>query len=86
MTEIQERPEDRVRTASRPSELRITDLRTATVGWDKWHFTLVRIDTDDGEALGALVSDIDAGHFGSGQRAAPGSTGNGAQSSLLDLG
>ncbi len=35
---------------------------------------------------GALVSDIDAGHFGSGQRAAPGSTGTGAQSSLLDLG
>ena len=27
-----ERPEDRVRTASRPSELKITDLRTATVG------------------------------------------------------
>ena len=43
-----ERPEDRVNTASRPSDLRITDLRTATVGWDRWHFTLVRIDTNQG--------------------------------------
>ena len=42
------RPEDNVRTASRPSELRITDLRTATVGWDSWHFTIVRIDTNQG--------------------------------------
>ena len=42
------RPEDHVRTASRPSELRITDLRTATVGWDSWHFTIVRIDTNQG--------------------------------------
>ncbi|HYO31170.1 MAG TPA: hypothetical protein VER37_11415, partial [Thermomicrobiales bacterium] len=37
-----------MRTASRPSELKITDLRTATVGWDAWHFTLVRIDTNQG--------------------------------------
>ena len=43
-----ERAEDRVRTASRPSELKITDLRTATVGWDRWHFTLVRLDTNQG--------------------------------------
>ena len=42
------RPEDQVRTASRPSELRITDMRTATVGWDNWHFTIVRIDTNQG--------------------------------------
>lgn len=42
------RPEDHVRTSSRPSELRITDLRTATVGWDRWHFTIVRIDTNQG--------------------------------------
>lgn len=42
------RPEDNVRAASRPSALRITDLRTATVGWDNWHFTLVRIDTNQG--------------------------------------
>ena len=48
MVDTQERPEDRVSTASRPSELRITDLRTATVGWDNWHFTLVRIDTNQG--------------------------------------
>ncbi len=46
--ETHERPEDRVRTGSRPSDLRITDLRTATVGWDGWHFTLVRIDTNQG--------------------------------------
>lgn len=42
------RPEDRVRTASRPSELKITDLRTATVGWDHWRFTIIRIDTNQG--------------------------------------
>ena len=42
------RPDDHVRTASRPSELRITDMRTATVGWDNWHFTIVRIDTNQG--------------------------------------
>src|SRR5256714_1571115 len=42
------RPEDRVRTASRPSELEITDLRTATVGWDHWTFTIIRLDTNQG--------------------------------------
>jgi L-alanine-DL-glutamate epimerase-like enolase superfamily enzyme len=42
------RPEDHVRTSSRPSELKITDLRTATVGWDNWHFTIIRIDTNQG--------------------------------------
>jgi len=42
------RTEDNVRTASRPSELRITDLRTATVGWNNWFFTIVRIDTNQG--------------------------------------
>ncbi|HZG66201.1 MAG TPA: mandelate racemase/muconate lactonizing enzyme family protein [Herpetosiphonaceae bacterium] len=42
------RPEDHVRTASRPSELKITDLRTATVGWNRWHFTIIRIDTNQG--------------------------------------
>ncbi|MCW5851924.1 MAG: mandelate racemase/muconate lactonizing enzyme family protein [Anaerolineae bacterium] len=44
----QPRPEDHVRTASRPSDLRITDLRTATVGWNRWRFPLVRIDTNQG--------------------------------------
>ena len=48
MVETHERPEDRVSAGSRPSELRITDLRTATVGWNNWHFTLVRIDTNQG--------------------------------------
>jgi L-alanine-DL-glutamate epimerase-like enolase superfamily enzyme len=42
------RPEDRVRTASRPSELAITDLRTATVGWNHWRFPIIRIDTNQG--------------------------------------
>lgn len=42
------RPEDHVRAHSRPTDLKITDLRTATVGWDQWHFTIVRIDTNQG--------------------------------------
>ena len=42
------RPEDHARTASRPSDLKITDLRTATVGWDGWRFPLIRIDTNQG--------------------------------------
>ena len=42
------RPEDNVRTASRPSDLKITDLCTATVGWHGWRFTLVRISTNQG--------------------------------------
>jgi L-alanine-DL-glutamate epimerase-like enolase superfamily enzyme len=48
MTEATPRPEENVRTASRPSELKITDLRTATVGWNRWRFTIVRIDTNQG--------------------------------------
>jgi L-alanine-DL-glutamate epimerase-like enolase superfamily enzyme len=44
----EQKPEDNVGTASRPSELKITDMRTATVGWDHWHFTIVRIDTNQG--------------------------------------
>jgi L-alanine-DL-glutamate epimerase-like enolase superfamily enzyme len=48
MTQETPRPEDHVRTASRPSELRITDLRTATVAWNKWRFPIVRIDTNQG--------------------------------------
>jgi L-alanine-DL-glutamate epimerase-like enolase superfamily enzyme len=42
------RPEDQIRTASRPSDLQITDMRTATVGWDRWRFTLILIDTNQG--------------------------------------
>lgn len=42
------RPEDNVRRSSQPSELRITDMRTATVGWENWRFTLIRIDTNQG--------------------------------------
>src|ERR1043166_2202201 len=42
------RPEDHVNQYSRPSELKITDMRTATVGWDGWRFPLLRIDTNQG--------------------------------------
>ena len=42
------RPEDHARITSRPSELAITDLRTATVGWDGWRFTIIRIETNQG--------------------------------------
>jgi L-alanine-DL-glutamate epimerase-like enolase superfamily enzyme len=42
------RPEDNIRTASSPTDLKITDVRTATVGWDNWFFTIVRIDTNQG--------------------------------------
>lgn len=42
------RPQDHVNAYSRPSDLKITDLRTVTVGWDGWRFPLVRIDTNQG--------------------------------------
>lgn len=42
------RPEDNVKTGSRPSDLRITDVRTCTVGWHGWRFPIVRIDTNQG--------------------------------------
>ena len=42
------RPDDQVSQGSRPSGLRITDIRTATVGWDGWRFPLLRIDTNQG--------------------------------------
>ena len=42
------RPEDHVNQRSRPSELKITDVRAATVGWDGWRFPIIRIDTNQG--------------------------------------
>lgn len=42
------RPEDHINTGSRPSDLKITDLRVATVGWHGWRFPIVRIDTNQG--------------------------------------
>jgi len=42
------RPEDHVNQGSRPSELEITDVRTATVGWEGWRFPIIRIDTNQG--------------------------------------
>ena len=52
------RPEDHVRTASRPSDLRITDMRTATVGWENWHFTIIRIDTKQVRAAGRATQGV----------------------------
>jgi len=45
---MSKRPEDNVKQGSRPSDLRITDVRTATVGWDGWRFPIIRIDTNQG--------------------------------------
>lgn len=45
---VQSRPEDYVNKNSRPSDLKITDIRTATVGWDGWKFTIIRLDTNQG--------------------------------------
>ena len=42
------RPEDHVKQYSRPNDLKITDVRTATVGWQGWRFPIVRIDTNQG--------------------------------------
>jgi L-alanine-DL-glutamate epimerase-like enolase superfamily enzyme len=42
------RPEDNVRTASRPSDLRITDLRTVTTRIPIGRCTIIRIDTNQG--------------------------------------
>lgn len=42
------RPEDYVNQHSRPSELKITDVRAATIGWGGWRFPIIRIDTNQG--------------------------------------
>ncbi len=42
------RPEDHVNQNSRPGELKITDVRVATVGWGGWRFPIIRIDTNQG--------------------------------------
>jgi L-alanine-DL-glutamate epimerase-like enolase superfamily enzyme len=42
------RPEENVRQFSRPSDLKITDMRMATVGWHGWRFPLIRLDTNQG--------------------------------------
>lgn len=41
-------PEENISQNSRPSALRITDVRTATVGWQGWRFPIIRIDTNQG--------------------------------------
>ena len=45
---MSKRPEDNVSQSSRPSELKITDVRVATVGWEGWRFPIIRIDTNQG--------------------------------------
>ncbi|MBC8163980.1 MAG: mandelate racemase/muconate lactonizing enzyme family protein [Roseiflexaceae bacterium] len=57
------RPEDHVRAGSRPSELRITDMRTATVAWNNWRFTIVRIDTNQGLSGYGEVRDFASKHY-----------------------
>ncbi|MCG8352168.1 MAG: mandelate racemase/muconate lactonizing enzyme family protein [Chloroflexales bacterium] len=57
------RPEEHVRTASQPSALKITDMRTATVGWERWHFTLIRIDTNQGISGYGEVRDLASKHY-----------------------
>lgn len=42
------RPEDHVSSLGRPNDLKIIDIRTATVGWNGWRFPLIRIDTNQG--------------------------------------
>jgi L-alanine-DL-glutamate epimerase-like enolase superfamily enzyme len=42
------RPEEHVNQHSRPSDLKIIDVRTATVGWEGWRFPIIRIDTNQG--------------------------------------
>jgi hypothetical protein len=45
------RPEDHIKTSSRPDGLKITDMRVATVGWEGWRFPIIRIDTDGHQRL-----------------------------------
>jgi L-alanine-DL-glutamate epimerase-like enolase superfamily enzyme len=45
---MNKRPEDNVSQHSRPSDLKITDIRAATVGWEGWRFPIIRIDTNQG--------------------------------------
>lgn len=42
------RPEDHISQNGRPNDLKITDIRSATVGWNGWRFPLIRIDTNQG--------------------------------------
>src|SRR5262245_14032521 len=52
------RPEEHVNQHSRPSELKITDIRAATVGWEGWRFPLIRIDTNQGLSGYGEVRDL----------------------------
>ena len=52
------RPEDHVKQGSRPSDLRITDIRACTVGWEHWRFPILRIETNQGLAGYGEVRDF----------------------------
>ncbi|RLT31183.1 MAG: mandelate racemase/muconate lactonizing enzyme family protein, partial [Chloroflexi bacterium] len=52
------RPEDNIRRSSNPSDLKITDMRIATVGWDHWTFSIIRIDTNQGISGWGEVRDL----------------------------
>jgi len=39
---------DNVNTSSRPSELKITDMRVAQIGFNNWRWPVIRIDTNQG--------------------------------------
>jgi L-alanine-DL-glutamate epimerase-like enolase superfamily enzyme len=55
--------EERVPARSRPSQLKITDMRTATVGWDHWRFTIIRLDTNQGISGYGEVRDGASKHY-----------------------
>ena len=57
------RPEDNIQRSSNPSDLKITDMRIATVGWDHWHFSIIRIDTNQGISGWGEVRDLAAAKY-----------------------
>ncbi|MFK7799986.1 MAG: mandelate racemase/muconate lactonizing enzyme family protein [Anaerolineae bacterium] len=58
MTQNNPRPEDHVSANGRPNDLRITDIRSATVGWGHWRFPIIRIDTNQGLSGYGEVRDL----------------------------
>ena len=58
MTNNAPKPEDHVSAHGRPNDLIITDIRSATVGWDHWRFPIIRIDTNQGLSGYGEVRDL----------------------------
>ncbi|MGH7910549.1 MAG: mandelate racemase/muconate lactonizing enzyme family protein, partial [Candidatus Dormibacteraceae bacterium] len=56
-------PLDQVRTAGRPSRLRITDLRIANLAGVPFHSTIVRLDTNQGLSGYGEVRDGASKHY-----------------------